>query len=100
MTGLGHLITGPPTLNWISAASGDGSVLVGTSGDPVHGFRIQSGVASSLADNTTGAFVEHANGVSPDGRIVVGDGASPQGRQAYRWENGVITPCAFLPGGQ
>jgi probable HAF family extracellular repeat protein len=39
-----------------------------------------------------------ANGVSADGRIVVGRGGVPEGAEAFRWEDGVMTCLGTLPG--
>ena len=54
----------------------------------------------SLGDLPGGRFQSAAIGVSGDGHVVVGEGSSPQGREAFRWtaETGMIG-LGDLPGG-
>jgi probable HAF family extracellular repeat protein len=53
---------------------------------------------TGLGDLPGGIFGSVATGISADGRVVVGLSFSDNGREAYRWENGVMTGLGDLPG--
>ena len=53
-----------------------------------------------LGDLPGGDFESAAAAVSPDGRIVVGNSIGAAGREAFRWEAGVMTGLGDLPGGE
>ncbi len=96
---LGYL--GSVTLSRASAASRDGSVVVGRShtGTEIQAFRWENGVMTGLG--TLGGQVSEAFDVTPDGRVVVGRSQTPtSGSQyeAFRWEAGQMTSLGF-PGG-
>jgi probable HAF family extracellular repeat protein len=83
----------------------DGSVLVGSAGfgnDYVQGFRWQNGVMVPLGGLTNTPnppyFLSYADGISADGKTIVGVSNSPSGNQAYKWEDGVMTGLGYLPG--
>jgi probable HAF family extracellular repeat protein len=44
--------------------------------------------------------VSVANDISANGSIIVGGTYSPEGTQAYRWQNGTMTALGELPGGE
>ena len=72
-----------------NAINADGSIIVGWDDSPVgdrRGARWVNGVESLLAE-PGGAFLGSAEGVTPDGRVVVGGnaGKGPQRNKAYRW---------------
>jgi probable HAF family extracellular repeat protein len=52
-----------------------------------------------LGDLPGGTFQSAAPAVSDDGTVVVGEGRSALGREAYRWQGGVMTPLGDLSGG-
>ena len=54
---------------------------------------------SGLGDLPGGAFDSVANAVSADGLVIVGEGSSASGSEAFRWEDGVMTGLGDLPGG-
>ncbi len=53
-----------------------------------------------LGDLPGGHFASQALGVSGNGKIVVGEGSTPTGPEAFRWENGVMVGLGFLPGAE
>ena len=53
-----------------------------------------------LGDLPGGTFRSEAYGVSSNGSVVVGMSKSDSGREAFRWENGVMTGLGDLPGGE
>jgi len=54
-----------------------------------------------IGDLPGGFFQSNGTGgVSADGMVVVGSSRSTNGTEAFRWENGVMTPLGDLPGGQ
>jgi probable HAF family extracellular repeat protein len=55
---------------------------------------------SGLGDLPGGAFDSVANAVSADGLVIVGEGSSASGSEAFRWEGGVMTGLGDLPGGE
>lgn len=75
-----------------SAMTPDGSVVVGDA------FRVDTstGLLTSLADLPGGATELYANGVSADGRFVVGLSYSAEGMQAVRWDESNV-PLALAP---
>lgn len=84
----------------------DGSVLVGSAGfgndDYVQGFRWQNGVMVPLGGLTNTPdppyFLSYADGISADGKTVVGVSNSPSGTQAFKWKDGIMTGLGYLPG--
>ena len=83
--------------------SRDGSIFVGEafiSGSvPEEAYRWANGVMTNLGDFPGGALTSGANGVSPDGGVVVGCGTPSSGHEAFRWENGVMVGLGHIPGG-
>jgi probable HAF family extracellular repeat protein len=97
------------------SASADGTVIVGLSFSQIDFF---SGVTEAfrwevsggcdpdapgnpcmggLGDLPGGDFSSRAHGVSADGRVVVGEGLSEAGIEAFRWEDGVMIGLGRLP---
>lgn len=76
------------TSSWASAASADGSVIVGTSGDSAFRYEVTGGCDPAAPGNPcmVGLGFAEATAVSDDGRVIVG--ASP----AVRWEAGNTVP--------
>jgi probable HAF family extracellular repeat protein len=75
--------------------SGNGSVVVGELGSEA--FRWEAGALAALGDLPGGGFYSSARGVSRDGRVVVGHGATAYADQeAFRWEAGVMEALGFL----
>jgi probable HAF family extracellular repeat protein len=55
---------------------------------------------TGLGDLPGGSFISLANGVSADGSVVVGRGASASGNEASRWTSGTgMVGLGDLPGG-
>lgn len=74
----------------ITAISADGAVAVGHGErNSIYGapYYTHSGVTQlgTLGGTPSHDFFSHANGVSADGKIVVGISSSPTGSQAFRW---------------
>lgn len=97
MVGLGALATGPGKSSAANGVSGDGSVIVGSTSSPnttsFEAFRwTESSGMVGLGDLPGGQFRSGANSVSPDGRVVVGQGNGVNGPEAFRWtqETGMI----------
>ncbi|MCH7604035.1 MAG: hypothetical protein IIB54_14845, partial [Planctomycetes bacterium] len=94
MVGLGQLEGGISfRRSRTRAVSGDGSVLVGVSTtntfSEFEAFRWTSGDGMvGLGDLAFGIFRSNAFGVSADGSVVVGHGASGSGQEAFRWTSG------------
>lgn len=87
---------GPPPGGIATAASYDGEVIVGSAA--AHPFRWDHG-AMELLDIPPGALFGRAAAVSPDGNIVVGTiNFSDGSRQAFLWQNGVMTLLGALRG--
>jgi len=83
--------------------SADGSVAVGrgtNSSFDHEAFRWteETGMVG-LGDLPGGSFDSGAFAVSGDGGVVVGWSQSEQGREAFRWADGVMTGLGFFPGG-
>lgn len=51
-----------------------------------------------LGDLSGGTSYSVATAVSADGKVVVGYAGSPNGEEAFRWENGVMTGLGDIPG--
>ncbi len=84
--------------------SADGSVVVGscqTNGDPFRrtAFRwTAAGGMEQLLGSPESADASQALGVSHDGNTIVGWTASPNGEEAFIWDNGMVTLLAdFMP---
>jgi len=95
--------------------SADGSVIVGVSTSVIDDFvnvaeafrwEIRDGCDPEgpanpcmvgLGDLPGGESVSVAYGVSADGRVVVGEGRSEAGVEAFRWEDGVMVGLGQLP---
>jgi probable HAF family extracellular repeat protein len=101
--GIGDL----PGGNFYSKAYGistDGSVIVGEteSGSRIEGFRWTELEGMMGLGNLTGSDLDssRAYGVSADGSVIVGSSkpAFIGAREAFRWENGVMTGLGDLPG--
>ena len=95
MQGLGDL-PGGPFDSWAWAASGDGSVIVGTSltdsdynqafiWDASHGMRhLKTLLETEYGLDLAGWELEYATAIAPDGHTVVGFGYNPSGwREAW-----------------
>lgn len=84
------------------AVSADGSVIAGVAtidSDTNVAFRWENGIMSALPSlpGLPGyPSPSIPDGVSGDGRIIVGHGYTPEGQRAARWENGVVS---LLPEG-
>ncbi|HYE94623.1 MAG TPA: hypothetical protein VD962_00310, partial [Rubricoccaceae bacterium] len=59
----------------------------------------QEATFTPLGDLPGGTFESHAYGVSPDGRVAVGQGSVEGAGEAFRWETGVMAGLGDLPGG-
>ena len=85
-----------------SGVSGDGSVVVGTSGSASgnEAFRWTEAGGMVGLGNLPGGSGSGASGVSGDGSVVVGDGnSSSSPLEAFRWtEAGGMVGLGFLPG--
>lgn len=99
-----HLGDGIDT--WANDVSGDGSVIVGLSGDFSSGseeaflWTAGRGIVP-LGDLPGGDYRSTARGISADGSVVVGLGQSADGREAFRWtEMGGMVGLGDLPGGE
>jgi len=84
--------------------SGDGSVIVGqgnfgNGGSEAFRWTAETGMVG-IGDLDGGGFQSVANGVSNDGSVVVGSGATDMGGEAFRWtaETGMVGLGRF-PGG-
>src|SRR2546422_11722647 len=82
-------------------------LFTGTLGGPLAFSALLAFATTSTASATVGftglgqtpcGFSGSANGVSADGRIVVGRGGVSTGAEAFRWEDGVMTCLGTLPG--
>ena len=54
---------------------------------------------TSLGDLPGGLVDALATGISADGRVVVGQGTTVRGFEAFRWKSGVMSRLGELPGG-
>jgi autotransporter-associated beta strand protein/probable HAF family extracellular repeat protein len=93
-TGLGFLdASNPQRLSFATAASADGSVIVGQSTNAANSgqaFRWSGGVMIGLSGGI-------ATGVSADGNVIVGDTLDVFGQsQAFRWVGGTMSGLAPL----
>jgi probable HAF family extracellular repeat protein len=84
-----------------NGVSGDGSVVVGTSGG--YGGQAFRWTAADgmqgVGDLPGGAFQSGASGVSADGSVIVGYGTSANGYEAFRWTStGGMVGLGVLPG--
>lgn len=91
--------------------SDDGTVVVGFSttsaGSGQHAVRWEKGAASEAGYSTTdmgdlagGLDRSAANAISADGRVIVGEGQSDNGNEAWRWTvEGGMEPLGDLWGG-
>lgn len=92
--GIGFIENGTSSNAW--AVSDIGPIVVGQGFSPKIGgaIRWENGVAS-LIENGSIAW-----GVSSDGTAIVGYGYFGNGdEEAFRWQNGIMTPLGDLPGG-
>lgn len=100
---LGNL-AGVPSQSLASAASADGSVVVGlsTSASGQEAFRwTEAGGMVGLGDLPGGSFNSVAVGTSADGGVVVGYSEAASGDEAFRWtSSGGMTGLGFLPQGE
>jgi probable HAF family extracellular repeat protein len=84
--------------------SEDGVVIVGqvnfSSGSEqwAEAVRWRDGVMERLGDVARGGSKGAAKDVTPDGSIIIGNGAGATRDQAFRWENGVMTLLGKLRG--
>ncbi len=102
--GLGQLTdTGDGYLNWATAVSADGRVVVGESRNSLgqyQAFRWVDGILSGLGWLPGGGPDGRATGVSADGSVVVGWGRGASGgNEAFRWTDGVMSGLGYLTGG-
>ncbi len=58
-----------------------------------------NGGLGALGDLDGGTFSSFANGLSSDGNVVIGQGTSALGKEAFRWSGGTMTGLGDLPGG-
>jgi probable HAF family extracellular repeat protein len=108
--GLGDL-EGSQYSSSATGVSGDGSVVVGTGAFTYNGrpsgqaFRWENGTMTGLGtlgpSGPNSLAGSAANGVSGDGRVVVGSSSAPgaEAVEAFRWVNGVMQGLGDLPGG-
>src|ERR1019366_2618505 len=87
-----------------TGVSGDGSVVVGTSGEDTsygNNFYIAFRWTAGSGMVSVGAgYDSFASGVSADGTVVVGTSSSGSGSQAFRWTAGTgMVGLGYLPGG-
>lgn len=103
MTSLGTLPGGFRLFANAGDVSADGSVVVGHAINSIgetEAFRwTETTGMLGLGDLPGGTFDSGADGISADGRVAVGWSQSGEGREAFRWENGVMSGLGFLPGG-
>ena len=67
-------------------------------GNGAHAASFTGLVNQSWTDTGLG-YYSVATGVSADGTVVTGTTTSPNGTEAFRWENGVVMGLGDLPGG-
>ena len=99
MVGLGYLPGG--TNSAATAASADGSIIVGTSSSAsgVQAFRWTAGSGMVGLGYLPGDTNSVANGVSADGSVIVGTSFSASDDQAFRWTAGFgMVGLGYLPG--
>ena len=81
-----------------ATVSADGSVVagIGRSASGLEAFRwtltdpnTLTGVMEGLGDFAGGAFYSAGLGISADGLVIVGDGQSALGKQAFRWTEAI-----------
>jgi len=72
------------------------AALLGVVGSQVYGVAPSF---QGLGDLPGGEFESTAHDVSGDGAVAVGMSKSSNGKEAFRWANGVMTPLGSLPGG-
>jgi probable HAF family extracellular repeat protein len=72
-----------------TAASADGSVVVGTLASPVHAFRWTAAGGLQDLGVPPGAIDSMALDVSADGNVIVGSATTPQGSLAWIWDEAV-----------
>ena len=58
-----------------------------------------AGSFQGLGDLPGNDFYSSPSAISADGKVIVGVSHSANGTEAFRWENGAITPLGDLPGG-
>jgi probable HAF family extracellular repeat protein len=106
LVGLGALIESEKGL--LSAAFGvsaDGHTIIGYSrsnnGAPetLEAVRWVDGEIEGLGDLPGGLAASVARGVSNDGSVIVGDGVSENGSEAFRWVSGKMSGLGDLEGG-
>lgn len=79
------------------AVSGDGATIVGSLSNEAVLFG-QTGDVVHLGDLVGGVFSSEANAVSADGSVVVGNGTTSAGDEAFRWTNeGGLEGLGYLP---
>lgn len=102
MTSLGTLPGGFRLFTDAWDVSADGSVVVGRAinsigEDEAFRWTAKTGMLG-LGDLPGGTIDGGATGVSADGRVAVGWSHGEEGREAFRWENGVMSGLGSLPG--
>lgn len=101
VSGLGFIDPNPPHSSVATAASADGSVIVGMSSDSSsngQAFRWTNGVMTGLGFLSASYNFSVATGVSDTGDVVVGYSTSSTGSlQAFKWTNGTITGLGATP---
>jgi probable HAF family extracellular repeat protein len=72
---------------------------------PLEAYRWKNGVMMKLGDLPGGVFASVARAANPDGSVVVGEGTTATGAQAWVWRDpagggtGMLEPLPDLPGG-
>lgn len=85
--------------SYATAASANGTTIVGNYGNSAVTWTVDGGRVTRLFLNS-GSEQSWANGVSGDGRVVVGKVGSDLYHQAVRWSGDTMSRLGFLPGDQ
>lgn len=62
-------------------------------------FRSINNQIEFIGDLSGGDFYSTATAISDNGLVIVGEGRSILGQEAFRWENGTVSGLGFLPSG-
>jgi len=105
MVGLPPLPGDPGCCSDGDGLSRDGLIVAGYSGSEACRWTIDSSsggwVAEGLGDLIGGSFSSKAYAMSYDGQVVVGEGSSSKGTEAFRWTaNDGMVGLGDLPGGR
>jgi probable HAF family extracellular repeat protein len=80
-----------------SSVTSNGEVIVGCLDGQA--FQSINGTINFLGDLPGGNFYSVATSMSNDGTIIVGEGNSYLGQEAFFWKNGIMGGLGFLPNG-